>query len=344
MAAVLPKRFGWVGLGAMGWPMANQLLKNSTADLLIFDVDQPLLQRFAREAPVGRVEIASNARQVADQSECIFTIVPEGNTVYKMRRKHVKEVYLTAEKGLLAANTSGKVFIDCSTIDLATSIAVGEAVHLSSDSENTARFYDCPVSGGTAGAAKGTITFMVAFMPSWTTHHILTRSSFQVGMAADDLWFPSIRSILSTMGKSINPMGGKGLGLAAKLSNNYLSGIIALATSEAMNLGMKLGIDPKVLSDCLDKGTAANWVNSAVNPVPGVCPDAVTSKNYEGGFKVQLMEKDMRLAAEAARQVGATLVLGDTAIGAYHATASDPNFRDRDSRVVYKWLGGVDPR
>jgi 3-hydroxyisobutyrate dehydrogenase len=108
------------------------------------------------------------------------------------------------------------------------------------------------------------------------------------------------------MGKSILPMGGRGLGLAAKLSNNYLSGIIALATSEAMNLGMKLGIDPKILSDCLDKGSAANWVNSTVNPgkfvilypliviklldhtlVPGVCPDAVTSKDYEGGFKVQ---------------------------------------------------------
>lgn len=68
MAVVLPKRFGWVGLGAMGWPMANQLLKNGTADLLVFDMDQPLLQRFAREAPAGRVEIASNARQVADQS------------------------------------------------------------------------------------------------------------------------------------------------------------------------------------------------------------------------------------------------------------------------------------
>jgi 3-hydroxyisobutyrate dehydrogenase-like beta-hydroxyacid dehydrogenase len=83
--------------------------------------------------------------------------------------------------------------------------------------ENPALFYDCPVSGGTAGAAKGIITFMV-------------------GMAAEDPSFPLIHSILSTMGKSINPMGGKGLGLAAKLSNNYLSGIIALATSEVLSL------------------------------------------------------------------------------------------------------------
>ncbi|KAJ6593876.1 6-phosphogluconate dehydrogenase [Mycena capillaripes] len=291
MAVLLPKRFGWVGLGAMGWPMATQLLERSSANLVIFDVDELLLHRFSGEAPDGR---------------------------------HVKEVYLKSETGLLAGNTAGKIFIDCSTIDLATSIAVGEAV-MASDPERPASFFDCPVSGGTAGAAKGIITFMC-------------------GISASDPLFPLIRAILETMGRSINPMGGKGLGLAAKLSNNYLSGVIALATSEAMNLGMKLGIDPKVLSDCLDKGSAANWVNSTVNPVPGVCPDAVTSKNYEGGFKVELMEKDMKLAAESARQVGAPLVLGDIAIGAYSSAASDPRYRGKDSRVVYKWLGGVDPR
>ncbi|KAJ6586898.1 NAD binding domain of 6-phosphogluconate dehydrogenase-domain-containing protein [Mycena vulgaris] len=316
MTSIVPKSFGWVGLGAMGWPMANQLLKNNAANLVIFDVDQSLLNRFVREAPAGRVKIASSSSQVADESEWIFTIVPEG--------KHVREVYLTAETGLLAGDISGKVFIDCSTIDITTSIAVGEAVRSSGPENGPARFYDCPVSGGTAGAAKGIITFMV-------------------GVAADDPWFPLIRSILSTMGKSIIPMGGKGLGLAAKLSNNYLSGIIALATSEAMNLGMKLGIDPKVLSDCLDKGSAANWVNSTVNPVPGVCPDAVTSKNYEGGFKVQLMEKDMRLAEEAARHAGSRLVLAETAIAAYSSAASDPSYRDKDSRVVYKWYNKYSP-
>ncbi|KAJ6475342.1 NAD binding domain of 6-phosphogluconate dehydrogenase-domain-containing protein [Mycena vitilis] len=316
MAASPPERFGWVGLGAMGWPMACQLLKNTSANLVIFDVDATLLSRFACQAPDGRVQIASSARRVAEESDCIFTIVPEG--------KHVKEVYLTPETGLLAANTAGKVFIDCSTIDPPTSLAVGEAVMMSNN-EKPAAFFDCPVSGGTAGAAKGIITFMC-------------------GIAADDPRFSSIRATLETMGSSINPMGGRGLGLAAKLSNNYLSGIIALATSEAMNLGMRLGIDPKVLRDCFDQGSGANWVNATVNPCPGVCPDAVTSKEYEGGFKVQLMEKDLRLATDAAQQAGAKLILGPTAVDAYSSAASDPRYRGKDSRVVYKWLGGVDPR
>ncbi|KAJ7703223.1 NAD binding domain of 6-phosphogluconate dehydrogenase-domain-containing protein [Mycena rosella] len=231
MSAFLPERFGWVGLGAMGWPMANQLLKNTSANLVIFDVERSLLDRFAREAS-DRVEIASSARQVADESA-------------SSRGTRLEDVHRLVNITIFALSVN-KAF-DSSTIDIRTSIAVGEAV-MNSNAENPARFYDCPVSGGTAGAAKGTITFMV-------------------GAAADDPWFPLIHNILSTMGKSINPMGGKGLGLAAKLRS------------------------------------AANWVNSTINPVPGVCPEAVTSKDYEGGFKIQLMEKDMRLAAEAARGV-----------------------------------------
>lgn len=136
---------------------------------------------------------------------------------------------------------------------------------------NPPRFFDAPVSGGTAGAEKAILTFMV-------------------GAAPDDPSFPVMKEIFSYMGSFIHPMGGPSLGLAAKLSNNYLSGLIALATSEAMNLGMRLGLDPHVLSDCFKTSSGGSWVNSTVNPVPGVCPDAVTSKGYEGGFKVSPRE------------------------------------------------------
>jgi 3-hydroxyisobutyrate dehydrogenase len=106
-----------------------------------------------------------------------------------------------------------------------------------------------------------------------------------VGAAADDPTFPLIKQILSFMGTTVNPCGGPSLGLAAKLSNNYLSGLIALATAEAMNMGMRCGLDAKVLSDCFATSSGSSWVNSTVNPVPGVCPDAVTSRDYQGGFK-----------------------------------------------------------
>ncbi|KAG6832845.1 hypothetical protein H0H87_000199 [Tephrocybe sp. NHM501043] len=180
-----------------------------------------------------------------------------------------------------------------------------------------------------------------------------------VGATPTDRDFPLLKEVFLFMGTSIHALGGPSLGLAAKLSNNYLSGMIALATSEAMNLGMRLGLDPKVLSDCIATSSGASWVNSTVNPVPGVCPDAVTSKGYEGGFKVcqshdvlkglewelsggqvQLMKKDITLAMEAARQVDAKLVLGDAGLFAYSAAAEDPSCRDKDSRVVYRWCVG----
>lgn len=246
----------------MGYPMATQLCRKlpQSTKVYIFDIDSSVLHRFLRanEHLPCTIIIASSAKEVSLNSQCVFTIVPEGS--------HVKDVYLSSEHGLLATDTAGKLFVDCSTIDMSTSIAVGDAVAASHPSQP--RFYDAPVSGGTAGAEKGTLTFMV-------------------GASQDDPYFPLLKEIFSFMGSSIYAVGGRSLGLAAKLSNNYLSGMIALATSEAMNLGMRLGIDPKVLSDCFKTSSGGSWVNSTVNPVPGVCPDAVTSKGYEGGFKVR---------------------------------------------------------
>ncbi|KAF9071672.1 NAD binding domain of 6-phosphogluconate dehydrogenase-domain-containing protein [Rhodocollybia butyracea] len=316
----LPKTFGWVGLGAMGFPMAGRLLKNlpTSCELFIYDVDAAAVQKFiASNANVGgpTITTVSSSREAAEHAECFISIVPEGS--------HVKSVYLTPERGALAADTAGKLFIDCSTIDPGTSLEVGRAV-VASHLTNPPRFYDAPVSGGTLGAEKGTLTFMV-------------------GASESDPSFPLLQRIFSCMGTSIHPIGGPSLGLAAKLSNNYLSGMIALATSEAMNLGMRLGVDPKVLSNCFNTSSGGNWVNSTCNPVPGVCPDAVTSKGYKGGFKVNLMKKDMTLAVQAAQEVGAKLVLADAGLGAYTAASEDPNCKDRDSRVVYRWLGGVEP-
>lgn len=137
----------------------------------------------------------------------------------------------------------------------------------SSHPANPPRFFDAPVSGGTAGAYKGNLTFML-------------------GAPSDHPLLPVLHEVFMTMGNTVHAMGGPSLGLAGKLSNNYLSGIIALATSEAMNLGMRLGVDPKRLKECFQTSSGANYVNDTTNPVPGVCPDAVTSRGYEPGFKV----------------------------------------------------------
>lgn len=239
-------------------------------------------------------------------------MVPEG--------KHVEAVYLNRETGIAAAESlQNKLLIDCSTIDIATSLRVKD--HITTNHPVTTSFYDAPVSGGTLGAKAGTIAFFL-------------------GCTKTDSNLPSITQLLRLMGSKIIPCGGPTSGLAAKLCNNYLSGLIAIASSEALNMGIRAGLDPRVLSDVISAGTAANAICADYNPCPGVVEKAPSSKGYEGGFKVQLMKKDFGLAVELARRVGAKLVLGETGLETYSAAAEDPECRDRDSRVVYRFLGG----
>jgi 3-hydroxyisobutyrate dehydrogenase len=237
-------------------------------------------------------------------------MVPEGS--------HVKSVYLTPETGVLAATISSKILIDCSTIDTATSLLVRDETKKKFPD---ASFYDAPVSGGSLGAIKGTLTFMV-------------------GCSEDDHHYPLLKDLLGMMGASIFPCGGPALGLTAKLCNNYCSGLIAIATSEAMNIGMRAGMDPRVLAAVFKTSTAQSAISDIFNPVPGLSPEAPPSKGYKGGFKVQLMKKDFGLAVETAERVGAKLVLGEVGLRTYEEASLDERCRDLDSRVVYRYLGG----
>ena len=238
-------------------------------------------------------------------------MVPEGS--------HVRSVYLDAGRGVLAAaNISRKMFIDCSTIDTATNLEVRERII---EKDSTAAFYDAPVSGGPVGARKAALTFMM-------------------GCSETDPNLPRLKQFLSLMGTSLFPCGGPSLGLTAKLSNNYLSGLIAIATAEAMNIGMRSGLDPRVLHGIFGASTAQNCINDRFCPVPGVVPDAPSSKGYKDGFKVQLMRKDFGLAVATAERVGARLALGQAGLDVYTAASSDPRCKDLDSRVVYRYLGG----
>lgn len=237
-------------------------------------------------------------------------MVPEG--------AHVKSVYLDPQTGICSTDVSNKLLIDCSTIDTATSLLVKDHI---ADHFPTASFYDAPVSGGVVGAVKGTIAIFL-------------------GCAEDDPNLSRITDLLQLMGKSVIPCGGPSLGLAAKLSNNYLSGIIAIAASEAFDMGMRSGLDPRVLAKVYAAGTAQNTISDRFTPVPGVYPEAPSSNGYKNGFKVQLMRKDFSLAVDMAKRVGSKNVLGEVGLETYTGAMNDPRCRDLDSRVVYRYLGG----
>jgi 3-hydroxyisobutyrate dehydrogenase len=237
-------------------------------------------------------------------------MVPEGS--------HVKSVYLTETTGVLASDLASKILLDCSTIDVGTSLAVRDAT---TAQHPNATFYDSPVSGGALGAQKGTLTFML-------------------GAANDDSNIALLTRLLGLMGSNIFPCGGPSFGLTAKLCNNYCSGLIAIAVSEAMNIGMASGMDPRVLANVFHTSTAQSAICDDWCPVPGICPEAPASKGYEGGFRVQLMKKDFGLAVQSAERAGVKLALGEQGLKVYEEASADPKCRDLDSRVVFRHLGG----
>ncbi|KAJ5522789.1 hypothetical protein N7513_013362 [Penicillium frequentans] len=297
MALTDPDSIGFIGLGAMGMWMADHLAEKlpPTTHLFIYDIITPLMNELYAKYPQKVVRCVS-PKDVADQSVIILTMLPEG--------KDVKTVYLSAE-GICSAELKEKLLIDCSTIDTASFLEIRD--HVTNLSPSTL-FYDAPVSGGVIGAKSGTLAFFL-------------------GCREDEsLELRQVTGLLSLMGSTVIPCGGPSLGLAAKLSNNYLSGIIAIACSEAMDMGMRSGLDPRTLAKVYAAGTAQNTVCDRFCPVPGVYPEAPSSNGYRDGFKIQLMRKDFSLAVEMARRVEARNVLGGAGLTIYEGASEDVRF------------------
>ena len=176
------------------------------------------------------------------------------------------------------------------------------------------------MSGGVVGARDGTLTFMLG-------------ASSRSGALVE-----RVKPVLDMMGKKTVHLGEQGAGLSAKLANNYLLAISNIATAEAMNLGIKWGIDPKALGELINRSSGKCWSSDVNNPVPGVSPGAPAEKDYEGGFSVELMKKDLKLAMAAAEKVGALSELWQKALEGYeHVEAQEAG---KDFSVVYRWLGG----
>ena len=307
------EKIGFIGLGTMGYPMVERLASGLPREstISVYDIATKAITQISEQHP-GRVHVCSSAREVTEQSDIVISMVPEGS--------HVVSVYLESAEGVLAADVDRKIVIDCSTIDTATSIRVAREM---SRKFPQASFYDAPVSGGVVGAEKGTLTFMV-------------------GCTEEDPNFPRLKDLLRLMGNSIFACGGQSLGLTTKLCNNYLSGLIAIASSEAMNVGIRSGLDPKLLTSIFRTSTAQNAILDKFHPVPGVQDDALSTNGYKGGFKVQLMRKDFSLAVQTAERVGAKLALGQAGLDVYTGASDNERCKDLDSRVVYRYLGGVE--
>jgi 3-hydroxyisobutyrate dehydrogenase len=197
--------------------------------------------------------------------------------------QHVLDLY----RHILGSAAQRTLFIDCSTIDVASA---REAHDLARRAGMPS--LDAPVSGGTAGAAAATLTFMVGG----------EARAFERG-----------QPILSAMGKRIVHCGEAGAGQAAKICNNMILGISMIAVSEAFVLAERLGLDAKALYDVASAASGQCWSLTSYCPVPGVGPQSPADNDYKPGFAAALMLKDLALAQQAATETGAATPLGSHA-------------------------------
>ena len=284
----------FIGLGNMGAPMAENLLKAGYT-LSVYDLS---VEATARLQQAG-AHVAESPKDAAQNAQVIISMLPAG--------KHVHSVYLGegSSNSLLADLPKGTLVIDSSTIAAADARKVAEVA-----SKLGIDFLDAPVSGGTGGAIAGTLTFIVG---------------------GDDAAFAKAEPILAVMGKNIFHAGEHGAGQVAKICNNMLLGILMAGTAEAINLGVKNGLDPKVLSDIMLQSSGRNWTLEVYNPYPQVMENVPSSNGYQGGFMSKLMQKDLNLAMQTAQDTQVETPMGAKATELYAAHTIENGDRDFSS-------------
>lgn len=351
----------------MGYPMAKNLRKGlgSGHTLLICDVNENAIARFQEEtAGQGPVRVVANGFEAVQGAVCrptsmlgsdlpkvividrpceqdvVITMLPDSKAVH--------QVYMGDATGLLAGISAAAsqsppladgatspppreiLLIECGTIETDTILAAAEAVRVTDEQlpagrVRSATFVDAPVSGGPMGAQDGTLAFMVG--------------------AAGPEAFGRARRYLDHMGTpdAVFHCGAVGAGTAFKVINNYLSAITSLAASEALNIGAKLGLDPRLLSDVINASGGQCWVTSKANPVPGVMAGVPSARGYEGGFRLALCAKVLAMGSRLAERVGARTVLDKPTLGAFEEAIAE-GYGAKDARVVYKWLNESEPK
>lgn len=292
-------KIGFIGLGNMGLPMASNLLAGGHA-LKVFD----LMESAVAVAVEAGAEAAASVAEAAKGVEIVISMVPAG--------KHVEAVYL-GDDGVIANAGENTLFVDCSTIDVATARAVSKAAAAAGF-----RMLDAPVSGGVGGAEAGTLTFMVG--------------------GPEDA-FAQAEPLLKIMGKNIIHAGGAGNGEAAKICNNMMLAISMIGSCEIFALGRRLGLEDQTLFDVASTSSARCWSIDTYCPVPGPVPASPANRDYAGGFATALMLKDVLLSQQAAKDVGLETPLGAHAADLYSKFA-DQGHGGMDFSGIFNMLNG----
>ncbi|WPN49675.1 MULTISPECIES: NAD(P)-dependent oxidoreductase [unclassified Pseudomonas] len=254
---------GFIGLGTMGEPMATRLAQ-AGYDLTVSDLNEAAVERLVA---LG-AKRASSPAAVASQAEIVFASLPTPDVVEKVA---------LGDQGV-AAGSKVRVFVDLSTTGPRTAKLVAQAL-----AKNAVIAVDCPVSGGAAGAQKGSLALMVS-CPTPTHDELLP--------------------ILQHLGKVIFCGEEPGLGQTMKLVNNLVSVTALAVSSEALVMGVKAGLDPQVMLDVFNAGSGRNSATA------DKLPRAVLPRTFDFGFSTALSLKDTRLCLDEAEAMGVPMPVG----------------------------------
>ncbi len=290
-------KIGFVGLGHMGLPMAINLVKAGHT-VMGYDLQQSARDQFSSASGL----VAADLKTAAKNQDIIITMLQTGQQVL-----HV----CLGDDGLFRNAAEGSLFIDCSTIDVATSREVHQLAI-----ENNLHAVDAPVSGGVTGAAAGTLTFMVG---------------------GEEHAFKSANPILAQMGQKIIHTGNAGSGQAAKICNNMVLGISMIAISEAFTLGKQLGLSPQKLFEVVSNSSGQCWAMTKYAPVPDVLPNVPANNEYKPGFASAMMLKDLLLSQNAAESVHVETFLGAKSTELYQHFV-EQGFGDLDFSAIIKLI------
>ena len=270
-------KIAFIGLGNMGGGMAANLVK-AGHQVQAFDLAAEALEK----AKGNGCETFTTVREAVQGVDAVVSMLPNGAIV--------KSVY---EADVIGQAPAGALFLDCSTIDVATAREVGEAARAAGY-----EMVDAPVSGGIAAANGGTLTFMVG---------------------GSEATFAKAQAVLEPMAKAVIHAGELGSGQVAKMCNNMLLAIHMIGTCEALALAEKAGLSMQKFYEISSKSTGYNWSLNDYTPAPGVGATSPADNGYQGGFASALMLKDLKLAMEGAAAAGAKVPMGEHAKAIYEA-------------------------
>ena len=292
-------RIAFIGVGNMGNPMADQLVK-AGKKVKAYDVSQEMKKK-AKEANLDVVETLD---EVLEDANFIISMLPEG--------KHVKSLFL-GEQGIIDKISKNGLIIDCSTIDIETSLLLGKEAK-----KRGIKMIDAPVTGGVMGARVGKLNFLVG---------------------GDDEAVNLARPLMDIMGQKILHAGPQGSGVGVKICNNMSLGISMIAASEALMLAKRLKMNLKKVHEIMKNASGNSWPISVYPPLPGLIDGTPSNNNYRPGFSASMMNKDLKLAYECAKSVNAETPLGKMALEIYDQFCKEGN-DTKDFSAISKVIGG----